>query len=163
MARCPVCGIDESTISVRDAMASVRTFPRRFREALDGLPPDKLREKPDDSESMLDLAARAAATFSRLAAVLPDALDHLRSSLDPEAVDSVGSPSSRDAVLSTIDQACGALLARADHAPVQAWERKFSAAGREREAGWLLQHAAHEGAHELREIARVRREVTGGD
>jgi hypothetical protein len=163
MARCPVCGIDESAISVRDAIASVRTFPRRFREALDGVPPDELRAQPDGSASMLELAAHAAATFSRLAAVLPDALDHLQSPLDPEAVDVAGPPSTREAVLSTIDAACGALVARADQAPVQAWERKFAAGGREREAGWLMQHAAHEGAHQLREIARVRRAVTGGD
>lgn len=53
MATCPECGVDEDSIAVPDAIAAIRTFPRRYREALSGI--------TDASEA---LVSRAAATSS---------------------------------------------------------------------------------------------------
>src|SRR4051794_37025049 len=41
MATCPRCGIDEESISEHDALDAARTFPGRYRRAVDGLTPEQ--------------------------------------------------------------------------------------------------------------------------
>ena len=43
---CPECGLDYDTVSPEDAAVAVRSFPRRYREAMAGIDEDVLRRRP---------------------------------------------------------------------------------------------------------------------
>ena len=66
MTACRECGVDESSMSVADAILTLRTMPRRWRAALAILDDDDAgvlgRNPPDGSPSALEheTAARAA-------------------------------------------------------------------------------------------------------
>ena len=45
---CPECGLDYDTVSPSDAVAAVRSFPRRYREALFGFT-DQTDEQPGEA------------------------------------------------------------------------------------------------------------------
>jgi hypothetical protein len=167
VAPCPDCGIDEETISVTDAVAAIRSFPRRYREALDAVPRDRLAVRPDPSTwSIIEYAVHAREVLEILSMLLPEVLDHPGLALPDmdDEVDRGGPPptfpdwlTDRDLVLAGIQQASGALAARADEAPLSAWDRPFTIGNHEHVASWIVQHAAHEGGHHLRDIERVAR------
>ena len=46
MAQCPMCGIDEETIAIHDGLDALRSFPGRYRRAVEGLSDAQLRERP---------------------------------------------------------------------------------------------------------------------
>lgn len=169
MAPCPVCGIDEDDISVPDAIAAIRSFPRRYREALAPVPPDALRTRPDpDTWSVLEYAVHAREVLELLAQTLPIVLEHPDSHFPP--IDVTEATSTRpewvldpDLVLAGIQEATDALAARAEETPVAAWDRTFTIGDETHPASWILSHAAHEGAHHLRDIERVARRVAPRD
>lgn len=163
-------GSDESSIAIPDAILAIRTFPRRYREALDRIPPDRLRERPEpQTGSALEDAAHAAAVLTLLARRLPMALDEPGIHFPPfDAADAAldrpaSAPDHLAAVLATIAAACDSLAARAETTPWEAWDRTFTAGADEHPAAWLVQHAAVEGSHHLREIERVGRLVGARD
>lgn len=163
---CPVCGVDEPRLSVDDALDTVRTLGRRYREAFTGVPPAAIRSRPDVSSwSMLDVAVHVRDVLARSAAALDTVLDTHRPHLDrlvpTERPDAGGADAG--AVLDGLDRAAGAITARAGRTSMLAWDRPFEAEGAERPARWLLQQAAHEGAHHLRDLQRIRRAVAPTD
>lgn len=166
MAPCPECGIDEADISVPDAIAAIRSFPRRYREALAVVPPAKLRTRPDpDTWSVLEYAVHAREVLELLAMTLPIVLEHPDSQFPP--IDVTEATNTRpdwvldpDLALAGIKTATDALAARADDTPWAAWDRTFRIGDDEHPASWIVSHAAHEGAHHLRDIDRVSRVVS---
>ncbi len=163
---CPVCGVDEPRLTVDDALDTVRTLGRRYREAIAGVPLDVLLQAPDPSEwSMAQYIAHVREVLQVLAADLDVALDEYRPNLPhPDTVtaseprvDDVG----RD--LGALDTAARAITDRGARTSQLAWERPFELDGVERPVRWIVEHAAHEGAHHLRDLARVRRAVAPSD
>jgi len=162
-------GADEASIAVPDAILAIRTFPRRYREALARTPVDQLRTRPDPQTwSVLEYAAHVAEVLELLALALPLVLDEPgirfpsfdadesarrwpEAALDP------------DAALDRITKACETLATRAEVTPWEAWDRAFTVGGHDHEAAWIVQHAAVEGSHHLRDIGRVGRLVGGRD
>lgn len=69
----------------------------------------------------------------------------------------------RDLALTGIDHAVAVLLATADGVTDEAWTRPFTIGTEAHDAGWSVRHAAHEGAHHLRDIERVRALVSRAD
>jgi hypothetical protein len=163
MASCSVCGIDEDDISVPDAIAAIRTFPRRYREALAAVPPATLRIRPDpDTWSVLEYAVHAREVLELLAMTLPIVLEHPDSHFPP--IDVTQASNTRPdwvldpgLVLAGVQQAADALVSRAEAVPVAAWDRPFTIGEDTHPASWIVSHAAHEGAHHLRDIDRVAR------
>lgn len=160
---CPSCGTDEEDISVGDAIATLRTLPRRYREALDA-PEDILDERPSpETWSMLEYATHAREVLDMLGYGLGEVLEHARPEFPDIDVDEVATSrpaQRREPVLDDIARAANALADRAEATPWAAWDRPFVLGGTERPARWLVQHAAHEGAHHLRDIVRVREELS---
>jgi hypothetical protein len=161
-------GAEEASIAVPDAILAVRTFPRRYREALDRIPPEQLRVRPDPQTwSALEHAARAGEVLNRLAHALPLALDEPGIHFPPFDSDDAASrpPPARDpdAALATITRACETLATRAEATPWEAWDRTFTVGDDEHTAAWIVQHAAVEGSHHLRDIERVGRLVGARD
>jgi hypothetical protein len=165
VASCTDCGIDEESISVSDAVSAIRTFPRRYREALARFPPDALRQRPDpESWSALEHAARARDVLQQLAAALPRVLEDpgvrfAAFDTDESAARSREPASDPELVQAGIESASEALADRADSTPWKAWEREFTAGADTHPASWIVAHAAHEGSHHLREIERIGRRV----
>jgi hypothetical protein len=169
MAMCAGCGIDEAAISVPDAISAIRTFPRRYREALNRIPADALRLRPDpETWSALEDAERAREVLELLTLALPIVLERPDTRFPPEDADD--SPSGRpvelldlEAVLAGIAAASEALATRAEATPWEAWDRRYTVGDDEHAASWIVQHAAHEGSHRLRDIERVGRRVGATD
>jgi hypothetical protein len=162
-SRCAGCGLDEESISVGDAVATLRSLPRRYQEALDA-PAEVLERRPDPGTwSMLEYATHAREVLDLLGLALGETLTHSKPvfpDLDPDEA-AASRPAQRlDPVLEGIGRAAKALADRAEATPLAAWDRPFVLGGVERPARWLLQHAAHEGSHHLRDIDRVREAVT---
>ncbi len=150
-------------MSVIDAIATLRTLPRRYREALD-VPEDVLDQRPSpDTWSMLEYATHVREVLDMLGLALSEVLEHARPVFPDFDVDELAASrpaQGREPVLAGIARAANALADRADETPWAAWDRPFVLGGVERPARWLIQHAAHEGAHHLRDIERVRAAVS---
>lgn len=166
MATCPLCGIDEDGLSLADATDAIRTFPRRYREALADVSDDVLRTQPDpDTWSMLGYAVNVREVLEVLAGSLPVVLNTPAPVLPPIDVDEVGSrrPSwvlNADLALAGITASCEDLVEQITAVPLTAWDRPFSFGDDVHTAIWIPRRAAHAGAHHLRDIARVRAAVT---
>jgi hypothetical protein len=162
MAGCPVCGIDEPSITLGGATDAIRTFPRRYREALADVSNDALRARPQpDTWSMLEYAVHTREVLELLAGPLPVVLSGSEPAFPPIDVDEAASrrPAwvlNADLALAGITVACEDLVATITGAPLSAWDRRFTVGDDAHTAIWIPQHAAHEGAHHLRDIARVR-------
>jgi hypothetical protein len=169
MSACPACGIDEEAIAVPDAIAAIQSFPRRYREALDAIPPALLRTRPDpDTWSVLEYAVHTREVLEVLSMVLPEVLDHPGLALPAveDDGDLPGPPKTfpewltePGLVLAGMQKACSALADRALATPWAAWDRTFTIGDHEHTASWVVQHAAHEGAHHLRDMEHVAREL----
>jgi hypothetical protein len=168
MPACPVCGIDESALALGDAVDAIRTFPRRYREALVDVPDDVLRAQPEpDTWSVLGYAVHTREVLELLAGALPVVLGSSAHAFPPIDVDDVAAtrPSwvlNTDLALAGITTSCEDLVSQISDVPLSAWERPFSIGDEPHTAIWIPRHAAHEGAHHLRDIARVRELVGGG-
>lgn len=163
---CPVCGVDEPRLSVDDALDTVRTLARRYREAFAGLPPGAARVRPDpDGWSMLDVATHVRDVLTHLALMLDDVLDTHRPRYDDFGPTARPVMDTADVgeVLEGLDAASRRLAARAGRTSMQAWDRVFEVGGDERPALAVLQRAAHEGAHHLRDLQRIRHRVAPTD
>ena len=168
MSQCPECGIDVEAIAVPDAVNALRTFPRRYREALEPVPANLLLERPaPDTWSMLEYAVHVREVLDLYALALPLVLEQAHPvfpDVDPDAV-AASRPAwtlDRALILDGIKQACDTLVARADETPNAAWDRPFTIGDNEYPARFLMQKAAHEGSHHLRDIERVRAQLLGG-
>jgi len=159
MSACPVCGIDADSLSVPDAVSTLKTLPRRFHEALTGPAEATVARAPDGAgRSMLDHAAHALTTLS-WALTAMDGVQHHSHPTVPIPPPADGSATSREEVLAGIDRDASALAETASGMSREAWDRPIVVDGTERAARWIVQQAAHSGAHELREIADVRARV----
>lgn len=169
MAVCTGCGVDEESIAVPDAISAIRTFPRRFREALDRIPPDALRVRPDpETWSALEYVVHAREVLELLALGLPMVLDEPGTHFPAfDADESAGRwpewTLDPELALAGIATACDALVSRAEVTPWEAWERQFTVGDDTHPASWIVAHAAHEGSHHLHDIERVGRLVGASD
>lgn len=153
--------LDEGSIAIQDAILAVRTFPRRFREALARVPPERVGARPDPgTPSAVEEAAAARDLLQRVAAALPRVLDAPGTAVDALEADPVAGvtpigAAAAESVLGAIAAACDALVTRADATPWEAWDRTFTVDDSTRPASWLVQHAAAEGSRRLRAIDRI--------
>ncbi len=159
MANCPTCGVDESSISVHDGVDAVRTFPGRYRRALDGLTADQVTSDPPGGWSVLAYVVHVGEVLERSGAALATVLDQPGAEISPLPDEArppgLGTTDSASA-LDRIDRAAAGLVGAAAGVSGEAWTRPFTLGGVSHDAGWLVRHAAHEGAHHLREIAAAR-------
>jgi hypothetical protein len=161
MAACPVCGIDEAGMAVPDALGAIRGFPRRYREAMDSFAPARLRERPDpDTWSALEYTVHFREVLELLAMSLPIVVEERDVQFPPIDVDEAAANRPdwvMDPALAVrgISDAAAAIAQQAETMPWSAWDRTFMIGEVEHPASWIVQHAAHEGAHHLRDIAHV--------
>lgn len=166
MARCDECGIDEAQLTIHDATDALRSFPRRYAEAVDGMDDDALRRRPSPEVwSVLEYLVHVREVLELLAMSVPVVLDQpgvTFPDVDVEAA-SAARPVwvlDRTLALDGIAKACAAFVDLGSSQSAEAWARPFTLGTTAHDAGWILRHAAHEGAHHLRDVAKIRAAVT---
>jgi hypothetical protein len=171
---CPECGLQYAPISPTDAIAAVRSFPRRYREALFGFADDVdqdpdavIRRRPD------------ATTWSALeyACHVRDALDWTadairRTNREREPVIGAYDPDERagverhneqdpDVVLEQLQRAAERLVVALRDVDANDWGRLGHFPWGDRDLLTTARNAVHEGSHHLRDVDRVLRAVVG--
>ncbi len=167
---CPECGLDYGTVAPGDALAAVRSFPRRYRALLTALDPE------EDGESVVRRRP-APRTWSAVeyTAHVGDMLDQLATVIRKVVVESNPPLSMWDAdqraaeqrygdwdsteALFALDHAGARLAAVLESVDPGDWTRTGTLELGQRDALTLARDAVHEGAHHLRDVERGLRAV----
>ncbi len=151
---CPDCGLDYDTVSPEDAAVAVRSFPRRYREAMAGIEEEVLRRRPaPDVWSALEYAAHVAQLFE------PMAQAQRRIRVDDRPV--IDWQRDRDPEVTTLAEVLARLSASAEAMAEEIeqtrgddWARTGTLPWGDRDALTMARNAVHEGSHHLRDIER---------
>jgi hypothetical protein len=169
---CPQCGLDYDTISPSDAVVALRSYPRRYREALgDVTDPARerlLRRKPDDrtwsaleyTAHVRDVIAAMNAAFVRM--LREDNPKMLGDEVpDPDELAARERYNEQDPaeVLSGLDAAANAAADTLAGASPDDWTRPGTFPWGERDLLTMARNAVHEGYHHLRDIDDVLQRV----
>ncbi len=143
-------------------VTALRSFPRRYREALAMVPPDPdLLVKPVDGHTVLALVADTAHSLELIDHAVDQTLVHDRPAVDASVVDAAARhrpPSGSPAAATLLDGLAAhatALADRLDRAPTAGWSRTADAAGRTVSVSDLAREAVRTGAENLRLLERV--------
>ena len=172
---CAECGLAYDPISPKDAEVAIRSYPRRFREALGHIPGDSrrealLRRKPDEKTwSSAEYTAHVADLLDAMATVVrrmttEDSPDLGQEFFDPDERAVSANYNERD-IEEVLTQLQGSAQTMADAAAGVApadWNRTAQFPWGERDALTMLRNAVHEGHHHLRDIERVLEQVRSG-
>ena len=171
---CPECGLDYDTISPSDAVAAVRSFPRRYREALVGFTDDTdddpdavVRRRPEPStwsaleytahvRDMLEWMADAIRRMNREREPTIDAFDP-----DQRALDDRYNDQDPARVLDGLTAAADGLVVVLRDVDAADWGRLARFPWGTRDMLTMARNAVHEGAHHLRDVDSVLRAVVG--
>ena len=168
---CPECGLEYDSISLNDAVVAVRSYPRRYREALAGPADDPdwdriVRRRPSPGtfsaiEYTGHLAMALEGWTERLQRVLVQD-DYVFTPIDVDAAvrDQHFETQAVDAVLDRLGASATAFAGAIAHLSHDQQERTFLRATTPRTVRWIYQQVVHEGSHHLRDVARVLREAT---
>ena len=157
--RCPVCGLDPTTVRPPDAVVAIRSYPRRYRRLLVRLDDEEgagvVTRRPGPGQwSALEHAVYVADVLEAVGRALERVRVHDGPSIDIEV--RAPGPEPVDAVLSRLEAASEHLASVADAMAGKDWQRSGRVpAGEPVTALALLGHAVHVGAHHRREIERV--------
>jgi hypothetical protein len=163
---CPECGLDPRTMGPRDAIAALRSFPPRGRGAValagdEDEARDLLRRRPPaGGGSALERAGLAQALLAGWRERIRQALVSERPSVptpEAEAVTAEDAGTALDGLTREAEDLAGAL----DAVAAQDWDRRAFLDGQEVSVLGMAQEAAHAGAHHLRAVERLLREVKG--
>ena len=161
--RCPTCGLDPRTVNPPDAVAALRSYPRRYR-ALLVRPDDEegaeiVRRRPEGGGwSALEHAAHTAEVLDLVA----EAFRAVRVQDQPDVEIEPGAPrpGTVDEVVESLAAGAERLAAMVGELSGDDWERTGRLGGRDTVTPLdLLRHAVHVGAHHRREVERVLRQV----
>lgn len=170
---CPGCGLDSDTVSPRDAVAAVRSFPRRYRALLvrgpgqDDEPGELIRRRPDASTwSALEYTAHVADVLDHLGpavrrVVVEDGPTITLFDNEARAAQQAYNDQDRAEVLGWLELACADLASILEGIRPDDWKRVGRLDGAERDALALARRAVHEGSHHLRDVTRVLAAVRG--
>jgi hypothetical protein len=162
---CPQCGLDYGTLHPPIAINALRSFPRRYSEAL-ALEVDEdegvLRVRPADGVwSPLEYAAHVADVMEPFAVTIertntqdtPD-LNGVFWDQDQRALDQGYNDMLVEDVLSKLKANVDAVVAAAEKVDAKDWSRTAQFPWGERDALTMLQNAVHEGVHHLKDLER---------
>lgn len=171
---CPECGLDYDSISPRDASASMRSYPRRYRAQLTSLddtadidPDSVVRRRPDPTTwSALEYTAHVADVVDELAGIVRRMTveDHPTLSMrdpDERAKAEAYNEQEPSAVLDRLAAACDRMASTIDQVSPDDWTRTATFPWGERDAITMTRNAVHEGHHHLRDVERVLTAVRG--
>jgi hypothetical protein len=171
---CPECGLQYDPISPSDAIAAVRSFPRRYREALFGFTDDieedpeaVVRRRPDPTtwsaleytahvRDVLDWTTDALIRMNREREPTIDASDP-----DRRAIGDRYNQQDPATVLEQLGERAERLASALRDIDPAEWGRIGHFPWGDRDMLTTARNAVHEGAHHLRDVDRVLRAVVG--
>lgn len=167
---CPECGLDYDTVSPRDSVVAVRSYPRRYRAALASIGDEEqrvevLRRRPaPDTWSALEYAAHVADVLDLTAPTIRRMLVEHNPKLsffdsDQQAADQRYNEQSLSDVLDRLETACIDLASVLEGVLADEWTRPGTFDWGERDVLAITRNAVHEGSHHLRDIDRGLRAV----
>jgi hypothetical protein len=143
-------------------ITALRSFPRRYREALATVPPDPdLLVKPVDGHTVLALLADTAHSIALIDHAVEQTLVHDRPAVDASVVGAsarrapAGSSPAVATLLDELTAHTTALADRLDRAPTAGWSRTADADGHTVRVSDLARTAVRTGAENLRLLERV--------
>ena len=167
---CPGCGLAYDSISPQDAIQSLRSFPRRYREVIGPFIDDDevLRRRPDASTwSALEYTAHVADILEAMTPQLVEVVQkndpHINDPLDQDqrAVDRAYNDMEPRDVLDWLDRSSTAAADTAARFTSDDWSRKAEYPYGQRELIDIARNMVHEGVHHLRDVENVLRAVIG--
>lgn len=169
---CPECGLAYDTISPQDAVAAVRSFPRRYRALVvtpgsDDRPNAAFRRRPRPGTwSALEYTAHVADVLDHLGPAIRRIMVDDNPSIsffdnDVRATEKAYNELERTEVLGWLDFACAELASVLEGVTADDWTRPARLEAGDRDALTVARHGVHEGSHHLRDVQRVLNEVRG--
>jgi uncharacterized damage-inducible protein DinB len=164
---CEECALAYPDVPLADAVAEIRRVPDATRAAVDDVPEGARRLRPSArvwsvTEYVCHLRDVYAAFTIRLRRIRTEdepAVDPMYADL--RAVRFRYADADVDAALDELRRAVAGFCDEVADTGPEEWSRRMRRLpGEVRTASWLVRHAAHEGRHHVRDIARVGREVT---
>lgn len=163
---CPQCGLDYGRLQPPDVKVAVRSFPRRFRQALaaardDDAPDALIRRRPDPQTwSALEYTAHVADRFEGFSDMVRRTYNEERPRLDffdSDAKAEAGRYNEQDPqlTLERLGAAAERLAAQLDRVDPEGWRREATLPGGDRDLLTIARMAVHEGAHHLRDLDKV--------
>ncbi len=163
---CAECGLDYGRLQPPDVKVAVRSFPRRFRQALvaareDDAPDALIRRRPDPTTwSALEYAAHVADVFDAFADMIRRMYNEERPRLDffdSDAKAEAGRYNDQDpqVTLQRLGAAAERLATQLDRVDPEGWRREATFPWGERDLVAMARLAVHEGAHHLRDLDKV--------
>jgi hypothetical protein len=153
VSACAECGFDGAGVSPADAVAALRSFPRRFRELLEPGNDDMPPPGPAERQAVLRLAASAAAMIAARGRDLHRVLVEEQPGLTaaPATADAEGGGDALERLQAvTDDLASAAAATKGDE-----WRRTGQRDGSAVTAIDVLREAVHAAAHQLRAAAAI--------
>jgi hypothetical protein len=162
-------GLDVSRLSPADAVAALRSYPRRFRALLTPLDEDEraddlVHRAGSDGRSAVDHADHVARSVTILGEALRQVLVHDNPTLLPAVADDsarewqmAAQPESVEAALDFLDVECNGMADTVERTPADAWTRTgiVAGSGREMSALDIVREAVRTGSDHLRAAERA--------
>jgi len=167
---CPECGLEYDSISPRDAIQALRSYPRRYRAALGPFLDDEdvLRRRPDPKTwSALEYTAHVADVFEALTPDLVQMIQRdnprLPDPWDPDERVRDRSYNEMDPreVLDWLERSANHAADTIEGFSAADWTRTGVFDFGQREVIDQVRNMVHEGYHHLRDVERVLRAVVG--
>ena len=169
---CPECGLNYDTVAPSDAAVALRSYPRRYRQALAVLEGDDrrdalLRRRPQPEVwSALEYTAHVGEVEDALATIVKRMTSESHPTLDMFDADERAAAAryneqDPEEVLTGLQGACTAAAHAVAGVPPTEWTRLAAFPFGERDALTMARNAVHEGVHHLRDVNRVLEQVTG--
>ncbi|MBA2609425.1 MAG: DinB family protein [Actinobacteria bacterium] len=163
---CPECGLDYGTLHPPFAINTIKSFPRRFTEALEPAAPSEdneamIRTRPaPDVWSAIEYTAHVADLMDEFAVVIHRIYSEASPTIgfsdpDEKAASEKWNELPTEPLLGQLKANCAALVAEADRIDGAGWIRKATFPWGERDLLTMLQNAAHEGVHHLKDVEKV--------
>lgn len=163
---CPDCGLDYGTLHPPIAINAIKSFPRRYAEALAPHPGEDtdalIRTRPaPDVWSPLEYAAHVADVMAPFA----QTIERMNTQDDPDLSDVFWDPDQRaaaqnynakslDDVLAQIKTDAAKVVDAAEKVDARSWSRTANFPWGERDMLVMLQNTVHEGVHHLKDLER---------
>jgi DNA-binding HxlR family transcriptional regulator len=165
---CPTCQMSYAATTLNAALACVRSYPARYRQALDSLADQVLRQRPEPRTwSVLEYACHVRDVYDVYHTRLTRTMTGERPVLEPmrneqrAARDDYNQQDPRHVLDVLAEQAARFVALAQAVTPAQYTLTATRLPGEERTLLWLVRQAAHEGLHHLHDIERIRVTLTG--
>jgi hypothetical protein len=172
--KCPECHLDYGELHPPIAINTIKSLPRRFGEAIADQPDEDtdavIRTRPaqgvwsalEYTAHVADLLPLFAKTIERMnTQTNPDLGDLWSVDPDEQATSADYNGQARDAVLGNLRTGADELLAVAESVDASAWSRTGTFPWGERDMLTMLQNAAHEGVHHLKDVEKGLAQLRG--